>query len=65
MIKLKKPNFAKGSSFGSSAIFFLRPAAFRPLLTKGLALSGKQLYRKFNSISKGVLSQYTQGLILG
>jgi len=36
------------SSFGSSAIFFLkRPAAFRPLLTKGLALSGT-LFHKMN-----------------
>ena len=37
-------------SFGSSAIFSLqRPAAFRPLLTKGLALSGKcqKIWRDF------------------
>jgi len=38
----KKAELPKELSFGSSAIFYLliRPAAFRTLLTKGLALSG-------------------------
>ena len=46
---LKKAELTKGSSFGSSAIFYyyLRPAAFRPLLTKGLVLSGKQLPKNY------------------
>jgi hypothetical protein len=45
----KKAELTKGSSFGSSAIFYyyLRPAAFRPLLTKGLALSGKLLSKNY------------------
>jgi len=39
----KKTEHTKGLSFGSSAIFSsTRPAAFRPPLTKGLALSGGQ-----------------------
>jgi len=38
---LKKTELTTGSSFGSSAISFKRPAAFRPLLTEGLALSGE------------------------
>jgi hypothetical protein len=37
---LKKSQAIEDSSFGSSAIFPKRPAAFRPLLTEGLALSG-------------------------
>lgn len=37
----KKAELTAGSFFGSSAIFdFIRPAAFRPILTGGLALSG-------------------------
>jgi hypothetical protein len=36
----KKSQAIEDSSFGSSAIFAKRPAAFRPLFTKGLALSG-------------------------
>jgi hypothetical protein len=36
----KKAELTSSSSFGSPAIFHLmRPAAFRPLLTKGLAFS--------------------------
>jgi hypothetical protein len=39
--KNKQAELTIGSSFGSSAIFnFLRPVAFCPLLTEGLALSG-------------------------
>jgi hypothetical protein len=39
--KLKKAELTAGSSFGSSAIFdLIRSAAFCPLLTEGLALSG-------------------------
>jgi len=44
------------SSFGSSAVFDLtRPAAFRPLLTEDLALSGEShLFKKYSLIlSKG------------
>jgi len=36
----KKAEHAEGFSFGSSAIFLTRPAAFLALLTKGPALSG-------------------------
>jgi len=43
----KKSRTSEGSSFGSSAIFFSRPAAFRPLFTEGLALSGESLYFSF------------------
>jgi hypothetical protein len=36
----KKAEPTQGCSFGSSAVFiFVRPAAFRPFLTEGLALS--------------------------
>ena len=42
-VKIKKPNCLKFASFGSSAVFEKpRPVAFRPPLTKGLALSGLQ-----------------------
>jgi hypothetical protein len=44
----QKGRTTKVSSFGSSAIsFFKRLAAFRPLLTEGLALSGKQLSKNY------------------
>jgi hypothetical protein len=36
----KKAGHAEGFSFGSSAIFLTRPAAFLALLAKGPALSG-------------------------
>jgi len=37
----KKAELTFGAPFGSSAFFSLkRPAAFRPLLTKSMALSG-------------------------
>ena len=39
-LKTKMADFTSGLSFGSSAVFELeRPAAFRPLLTEGLAFS--------------------------
>jgi hypothetical protein len=51
---------AKGSSFGSSAILLQRPAAFRPLLTKGLALSGESYFLKntTSSYQRGRFCQY-------
>jgi len=45
----KKAEITKGSSFGNSAVFLKRPAAFRPLLAKGLALSGFYLDQFFGS----------------
>jgi hypothetical protein len=51
----QKAELTKGLSFGSSAIFdLIRPAAFRALLTKGLALSGEShLLRDTVLLSKG------------
>jgi hypothetical protein len=45
---IKKPRKPKASSFGSTAVFFSRPVAFRPLLTKGLAFIWNVLiYREY------------------
>jgi hypothetical protein len=40
----KKPNLPKVHPSAARPSLLLRPAAFRPLLTEGLALSGKILY---------------------
>jgi len=62
--KAEPPVFC--SSFGSSAIFkLIRPAAFRPLLTESLALSGEShLFKKYSMIlAKGqILSIWKIGL---
>jgi hypothetical protein len=45
-VQNKKAELTAGSSFGSSAIFdLIRPAAFRALLTEGLALSRSKIQK--------------------
>jgi hypothetical protein len=49
----RKAELPEDLSFGSSAIFALkRPAAFLPPLTKGLALSGFDLYFEFSVLGR-------------
>jgi hypothetical protein len=62
--KNKKAELAKRFIFGSTAVF-LRPAAFRPLLTDGLALSEEShLLKKYSMmLSRGqILSIGKMGL---
>ena len=44
----KKPNLPKVHPSAARPSLLLRPAAFRPLLTEGLALSGKNTLYNFN-----------------
>jgi len=51
MTTTEKPNYQKVRPSAARPSFFKRPAAFRPLLAEGLALSGESLLTIF-SISK-------------
>jgi hypothetical protein len=60
----KRPNFPSGSSFGSSAIFYsIRPAAFRPLLMEGLALSGEPVQLLFFISEKVEFVNRKEGIV--
>jgi len=60
----KKAELTKGSTFGSSAVLSLvGPAAFRPLLSKGLALSSEPNHLNLNQNSLSLSSKNLVGIV--